>query len=200
MASAAPSLVSLAEGLVPPILAVGDFQLRPLRLGDELPWHAYLADPRVTEHTSIPAADLAAIRRSVERHMQEYSTATSCRWALADADGALVGTCGFSNWSLTHQHAELVYDLSPSHWGRGLMRQAVRAALDWAFLVAGFHRVHAFVMTTNQPSIAVLEHCGFAREGTLRHFRMARDRPRDFHVYARLHEGKGSSNAEGLLG
>src|ERR1051325_8030970 len=92
------SLASLAEGFVPPILAVGAFQLRPLRLGDEIPWHAYLADPRVTEHTSIPAADLAAVRRSVERQIQEYSTTTSCRWALADADGAPVGAGAFLNW------------------------------------------------------------------------------------------------------
>lgn len=172
----------------PPTLGLGDFQLRPLCLGDEVAWYAYLSDPRVTEHTSHPRVDLGGVRRSVERHIEEYSTGTSCRWAISTLDGRLIGTCGFSNWSLTHRHAELVYDLSPDCWRRGIMRRAVQAALDWAFLTAGFNRVHAFVMTTNAASIGLLERCGFVREGTLRQFRIARGRPCDFHVYARLAE------------
>lgn len=177
---------SLADGLIPPTFSLGEFSLRALRPGDEVAWHQYLADPRVTEHTSIPVVDLAGVRRSVERHLEEYSTGMSCRWALANANGTLVGTCGFSNWSLPHGQAELVYDLAPAYWGRGLMRHAVQAVVAWALLTVGFHRVHAFVMTTNAASIGLLERCGFTREGTLHHFRIARGEPRDFHVYARL--------------
>ena len=55
----------------------------------------------------------------------------------------------------------------------------------------GFNRVHAFVMTTNAPSIALLERAGFTREGTLRQFRIARDTPRDFHLYAFLKQDFG---------
>jgi len=46
--------------------------------------------------------------------------------------------------------------------------------------------VEAFVMTTNVPSIRLLEAVGFAREGTLHGYRVARGVPRDFHVYAVL--------------
>jgi ribosomal-protein-alanine N-acetyltransferase len=115
-----------------------------------------------------------------------YAHATSCRWALADANDRLIGTCGYSNWSLPHSHAELVYDLSPPFWGRGLMRTAARQVISWAFHTAGFNRVHAFVMTSNAPSIRLLEKLGFSHEGTLRQFRVARGIPRDFHVYALL--------------
>jgi len=173
-------------GEMPPVLPLGDFELRPLRLGDEHDWSGYLSDPRVQLHTSLPEMDLAAVRAAVERCVAGYASRTSCRWALAGRDGRLVGTCGFSNWSLPQAHAELVYDLDPSHWGQGLMRRSVEAALRWAYLTAGFHRIHAYVMTSNQRSIALLEHCRFAREGTLRHFRIARGEPRDFHVFARL--------------
>jgi RimJ/RimL family protein N-acetyltransferase len=41
-------------------------------------------------------------------------------------------------------------------------------------------------MTTNAPSIAILERTGFAREGRLRQFRIAGNTPRDFYVYALL--------------
>lgn len=170
----------------PPTLPVGEFELRPLRIGDEHEWLSYLADPRVREHTSIPRADLATIRQSVERHIAEYHTGDSCRWALARRDGSLVGTCGFSTWSLLHAHAELVYDLAPALWGQGLMSHAVETVIRWAFVTASFNRIHAFVMTTNQRSIALLDRCHFTREGTLHAFRVAHGRPRDFHVYARL--------------
>ena len=110
--------------------------------------------------------------------------ATSCRWALANASDSLIGTCGFSNWSLPNSHAELVYDLDRSFWGRGLMRAAASQVLSWAFHTAGFNRVHAFVMTSNAPSIRLLETLGFSHEGTLSQFRVARGIPRDFHVYA----------------
>jgi RimJ/RimL family protein N-acetyltransferase len=44
-------------------------------------------------------------------------------------------------------------------------------------LELGLNRVHAFVMTSNQRSIRLLDRCGFSREGTLRHYRIARGDP-----------------------
>lgn len=180
----APAIVE--EGALPPVLPVGRFALRPLRIGDEAALHAYFSDPRVTEHTSIPPMDLAATGEMVRGYVADYASARSRRWALADERDVLVGTCGFSNWSLPHSHAELVYDLAPTHWHKGLMGAAVEAALSWAFANAGFNRVHAFVMVTNQPSIPLLERLGFSREGTLAQYRVARGVPKDFHLYARL--------------
>jgi len=142
----------------------------------------------VTAHTSWGDVDLRAIKTLVDRCIAEYSTGTSCRWALADSRDALVGTCGFSQWSLPHGHAELVYDLSPEFWRLGLMSRAVDVVLDWAFRTAGFNRVHAFVMDTNEPSRSLLEKAGFMREGLLRQYRVAHGVPRDFFLYSRLRE------------
>ena len=171
---------------MPPSWPLGAFELRPMRYSDSAAWYAYLVDPRVVEHTSIPELTLASVEAMVARELDGYAAGTSCRWALADANDRLVGTCGFSNWSLPHSHAELVYDLAPAFWGGGLMRKAVHQVLAWALNNVGFNRVHAFVMTTNVPSIRVLEAAGFSREGTLRRFRVARGVARDFHVYSVL--------------
>ncbi len=171
---------------MPPTWSLGQFRLRPLRSSDAPAWHAYLSDPLVIEHTSFPLLSGAAVEAMVSHALDGYLHGASCRWALVDASDGLIGTCGFSNWSLPHSHAELVYDLSPSFWGRGLMRAAVQQVLSWAFHTAGFNRVHAFVMTSNAPSIRLLEKLGFSREGTLVQFRIARGIARDFHVYALL--------------
>jgi ribosomal-protein-alanine N-acetyltransferase len=179
-----PAIVE--EGVMPPTLPLGPFALRPLRVGDETQLYKYWSDPRVTEHTSIPTLDLEATREIVRRCIAGYASASSYRWAFVDDRDVLIGTCGFSNWCLPHSHAELVYDLAPSFWHKGLMRTAVAAVLSWAFATAGFNRVHAFVMVTNQPSIRLLEQFGFSREGTLAQYRIARGIPRDFHLYALL--------------
>ena len=170
----------------PPSWRLGACALRPMRHSDSAAWYAYLADPRVVEHTSFPELTLPLVEAMVARELEGYVAGTSCRWAVTDANDELIGTCGFSNWSSPHSHAELVYDLAPAFWGRGLMRVAVYQVLAWALNEAGFNRVHAFVMTTNVPSIRLLEAVGFTREGTLRGYRVARGVPRDFHVYAVL--------------
>jgi [ribosomal protein S5]-alanine N-acetyltransferase len=179
-------VTAVADVSRPPSWSLGELRLRPLNAHDAPAWLAYLSDSRVIEHTSFPELDLAGVEAMLARELEGYAAARSCRWALADAGDRLIGTCGFSSWSLPHAHAELVYDLAPAFWGRGLMRAAVQQVLSWAFDVARFNRVQAFVMTSNAPSIQLLESLDFAREGTLRQYRIARGIPRDFHLYARL--------------
>jgi len=146
-----------------------------------------LSEAPVTLHTSWKAVNLPSIEALVEQLIQEYPTQVSCRFAIAEAKGdQLLGTCGFSTVSHLHGTAELVYDLAPRYWGRGIMPQVVEAVLLWAFSELGLQRVQAVVMTTNQASIKVLERCGFAREGLLRNYRVAQGSPRDFYMYSRL--------------
>jgi [ribosomal protein S5]-alanine N-acetyltransferase len=64
------------------------------------------------------------------------------------------------------------------------MSSAVRAAVEWAFHFGGLSRVEAFVMMTNEPSIALLERTGFRRERALLSHRLARGVPRDFYLYS----------------
>jgi RimJ/RimL family protein N-acetyltransferase len=120
----------------------------------------------------------------VEQTIADYDELKSLRWALARAnDDELIGSCGYTRWSREQGSAELAYDLAPMYWGRGLMSAAVRAAVTWALGAGSLSRVEAFVMTTNEPSIAVMEHTGFKRERMLAGYRVARGVPRDFYGY-----------------
>jgi ribosomal-protein-alanine N-acetyltransferase len=144
-----------------------------------------LANPLVTEHTSWPPITREFVATLVEKVMGDYSDMQSLRWALARReDNMLVGSCGYTHWLDEQAKAELAYDLAPSHWGRGLMSSAVRAVVEWAFQSRSLRRVEAFAMTTNAASIAVLERTGFRREQMLAGYRLARDVPRDFYLYA----------------
>jgi ribosomal-protein-alanine N-acetyltransferase len=142
-------------------------------------------DRRVTEHTSWPPITSELIASVVDKTIADYDELKSLRWALArTSDDKLIGSCGYTRWSPEQGSVELAYDLAPMYWGVGLMSAAVRAAVAWALGTGSLSRVEAFVMTTNEPSIAVLERTGFRRESVLTGFRVARGVPRDFYGYS----------------
>jgi ribosomal-protein-alanine N-acetyltransferase len=170
----------------PPRLAVGERHvLRPFRSDDAAAWYAYLSDARVTEHTSWPSITPALITSMVAKTIADYASRESLRWALARADDdTLIGSCGYNRWAHEQGTAELAYDLAPPCWGFGLMSAAVRAAVAWALGAGSLSRVEAYVMTTNEPSIHILERTGFRREGLRVGHRVARGVPRDFYLYS----------------
>ena len=175
----------VASAFTPPHLAIGEHVLRPFRRSDAADWCAYLADPRVTEHTSWPPITSELITSLVDKTIADYDELKSLRWAVARTnDDKLIGSCGYSRWSSEQGSAELAYDLAPAYWGFGLMSAAVRAAVAWALDTGSLSRIDAFVMTTNAPSIAVLERTGFRRGSVLTGFRVARGVPRDFYSYS----------------
>src|SRR5260370_39988900 len=73
----------------PPILELGDVRLRSLRTNDAPALLAYLSDPRVIEHTSIPIATSESVAAAVARDMAAYREDSSFRLAVALSDDSL---------------------------------------------------------------------------------------------------------------
>ena len=85
-----------------------------------------------------------------------------------------------------HQCAEIGYAIDRAQWGNGYVSEAVRAVLDCAFQVLGFHRIAAICDIDNISSERVMQKCGMHFEGTLRGYRVKRGERRSFRLYARL--------------
>jgi ribosomal-protein-alanine N-acetyltransferase len=168
-------------------LELGAVRLRPLCPADAAPLFDHLRDPRVTVQTSFPEVTPALAEAMVARATARWAAREPGRWALARVDDdRLIGTCGFNDYSRDHRFAELAYDLAPEFWGRGLMSQAVAAAVRWAFDEDVVDRIQAFVRVDNARSVHVLARAGFTREGCLRAFRLCRGQRFDFFLYGRL--------------
>ncbi|TCP56134.1 RimJ/RimL family protein N-acetyltransferase [Tamaricihabitans halophyticus] len=58
--------------------------------------------------------------------------------------------------------------VGPEVFGRGYGTEATQLVLDYAFDVAGLHRVHLEVYDFNPRAQRVYENCGFTREGVQR--------------------------------
>lgn len=171
----------------PPTIDLNGVRLRPLRVADAAALYAYLRDPAVTELTSYPVVSVPMVEAMIERSLRRWGAGELSKWGLAlQHDDQLVGTCGFNAWSQVHRWAELAFDLAQAHWGKGLMRQAVAAVLQWGYRQDHVNRVHAFVRVDNKRSERLLERIGFVREGCLRNYRVCRGQPHDFYIYGLL--------------
>lgn len=75
----------------------------------------------------------------------------------------LIGHVGFH---LDHRGPVIGYWLAQPFWNRGLMSEAVRAAVDW-FFAAGEHEVlYSGVFHFNKASLAIQRKLGFTETGT----------------------------------
>jgi ribosomal-protein-alanine N-acetyltransferase len=114
---------------------------------------------------------------------------TSIAWWLfaPDAPDLALGQIHFSQIARrAFCNAMLGYAIDTAHEGRGLMREALQAALEDAFGPrVQLHRVQANVRPENTRSLALLERLGFEREGLAREYLFIDGAWRD-HVMAAL--------------
>ena len=165
---------------------VPGFELRPMQLGDAAAWASYACRPEMKAHTSSRLESAADVQAMIERILGAVPGLPT-RFVLRIAgDDAIVATVGFHTISIDNGTAEVSYDVAPTHWGQGIATAACRAATRWAFDVAGWHRVQASMLLTNDRSRRVVEKCGFQREGLVRNFRIAQGRPADYWLYSAI--------------
>lgn len=80
--------------------------------------------------------------------------------------GELVGAINVTN--IVHgsfRSGYLSYFAFAGHEGRGYMRAGLRAVVRHAFTQLGLHRLEANIQPGNLASLALVQSCGFSREG-----------------------------------
>lgn len=85
-------------------------------------------------------------------------------------DGKVIGEIELNRHpeDFENNRIELAYSIVFSHWNRGLMTEAARAAMDWAFRTFPINRIYAWSDPRNTGSWRVMEKLGMKYEGLLR--------------------------------
>ena len=160
--------------------------LRPIVEADLPVWYAYLSTPAVFEHTSWNLSSPSELLPYVWAP-EAFTESSLLRLAVAlRSTGELVGTVGFHTVSPQNRSAELAFDLSPTVQGQGIATHVAQLLVAWAHASVGLLRVQATVLESNTRSAAVLQRCGFIREGLLRSYRQVRGRPGNFYMYSHV--------------
>ncbi|MBO7748138.1 GNAT family N-acetyltransferase [Paenibacillus sp. MWE-103] len=80
-----------------------------------------------------------------------------------------MGTCGYHCWVREERsRAELGFDLAKPHWGKGLMREALKPVIAFGFERMGLDRIEATVDPKNKRSLALLNKLNFELAPALR--------------------------------
>ena len=124
----------------------------------------------VTQYLDIDAlVEPSEAQELAEFFVRSYREQFAIRWAITLAgERRLIGTCGYNGLDAGNRRAEIGYDLAPAFWRQGIMAEALRAILDYAFTVMDLHRVEAVTSPANTASQVLLARLGFQQEGCLR--------------------------------
>jgi ribosomal-protein-serine acetyltransferase len=101
-------------------------------------------------------------------------------------DGVLTGVIGLHWIHAAHRSTSLGYWLGAEFQARGLMTRSVNAVVEHCFVNLGLNRVSSAAATLNLRSNAVLQRCGFTREGVSRDAEWLYDHFVDHNLYALL--------------
>ena len=173
--------------MFPGVLEGEGLRLRMMTAADAPAFLAFLSKPEVMEPTSSEGWTLESLEQFARDNASGAAQGKWCRYAiLLGGEGAPVGGIGLHNMDLRNRRCEIGYDLSPAHWGKGVMTRAARPLLAWAFGEGGFHRVEATVMEGNERSARVLQRLGFIREALLRDYKFVRGEFRDYSMWSLL--------------
>jgi ribosomal-protein-alanine N-acetyltransferase len=90
---------------------------------------------------------------------------TDINWAVTEkGNNKCIGIMGFYRTQPEHHRTELGYMITPEHWGKGYVTEAVTVLLDFAFNSLQFHSIEAVIDSRHIASERVLQKVGFVKE------------------------------------
>jgi len=141
------------------------------------PWEPQWAPDELTQ---------SAFRHRLRRSHYEYDQGTGISFFVFETeDGRLAGGISLSN--IRHgvaQSASIGYWMGERYAGQGLMHEALRLVIPFAFDRLRLHRLEAACIPGNTRSMRLLEKAGFQREGLLRSYLRINGVWQDHHLYA----------------
>ena len=129
-------------------------------------------DPDVMRYYGVkPYDSLDKSKKHLDWLTKLHREEIGLRWiiTLKDED-TCIGDVGFYDWEKKHSRAEIGYILGKQYWGKGIMTEAIKAALDYGFNEMNLNRIQALIDPRNNASKRVAEKHGFHYEGTFRDY------------------------------
>ncbi|MFC9618796.1 GNAT family N-acetyltransferase [Streptomyces sp. NPDC056930] len=148
-------------------------RLRPLEIWHAEEFAAHL--DRAREHIrpwvgpGFVTVDLEGARATLRRYA-ERQAADGGRLFGIWLDGTLVGGVMFVEFDAGFGSCEIGCWLEPAAEGHGLVTEACRALLKWAFASRGMHRAEWNCRADNERSSAVARRLGMTLEGVRREY------------------------------
>ena len=150
------------------ILKTKRLTLRPFQESDATAmFENWARDPEVTKYlTWTPHKSVEETRARCAFCEEESKQPNVYHWAI-ELEGELIGDIeiGEIGWTET---GNVGYCMAKKYWGKGLMTEAFREVIRFAFEEVGLHRIEGMHAAVNIGSSRVMEKCGLKYEGLKR--------------------------------
>jgi ribosomal-protein-alanine N-acetyltransferase len=153
-----------------PVLTTNRLVLRQILPSDAAALFAIKGNPAVTARYGMePHHSLDFTLGWIERRLASFADGEGIAWAVTlRGEDALIGSVTLWNFDFESRCGELGYELHPAYEKHGIMTEAARAAVAYAFASLALHRVEASTFHTNTASRNLLLRLGFKYEGAQR--------------------------------
>ena len=151
-----------------PTLETNRLILRKILVGDCADVYEYSSRPETSRYLLWNAHENPKYTKKYLSYLQTaYRNEEFFDFGLVDKEsGKMIGTCGFTDFDMDNNSAEIGYVLNPDFWGKGLAREAIMRVMAFGFAELRLHRSTAKIMTGNSASKRVAEKCGMRHEST----------------------------------
>ncbi len=164
--------------------------LRPFVEGDFEAMHLLRSDEDVVRYLYEGTRTRDETRDLLTRKIEAHAWTQEGDWltvaVVERASGLTVGDMSLRWVSERDRTAEVGFIFDPRYQGRGFATEAARALVDWAFTVAGMHRVIGRTEARNTASARVLEKLGMRLEAHFVDNEWVKDEWQSEFVYAVL--------------
>ncbi|MGI2328387.1 GNAT family N-acetyltransferase [Planococcus sp. YIM B11945] len=176
------------EAIIFPVLETERLYLRTVVEEDARSMMVYLSDPEVMKYYGLdPFEHIEEALSEVVWYQSIFKDQTGMRWAITlKGQDEMIGSCGFLNHSSKNHRADIGYELAKSHWGKGLMHEALAAVIQYGFEQWQLQRIQALIEPPNSSSIKTVEKLGFMQEGLLRSYEFTGRKFDDLYMYSLL--------------
>jgi [ribosomal protein S5]-alanine N-acetyltransferase len=171
-----------------PIIETNRLMLRKVTTEDANDMFTYLSDKDVMKHMGLePFQTINDVYDEINWYQTIYLEGTGMRWGITLKDsGKIIGSCGFLNMKTKHHRAEVGFELSKDHWGKGIASESLKAIVKYGFQHLQLERIEALIEPDNLHSQKLVERQGFQREGLLRHYEFTCGKFDDLFMYSIL--------------
>lgn len=130
----------------------------------------WASDPIVTKYLSWPVhSDINVTNNIIDTWIKSYDSAETYQWAIeVKSSKKVVGTISLLSINNNVEKCEIGYCLSKFFWNKGIMTEAFKAVVEYAFDEIGFNRIEGRYHVGNEGSSKVMTKCGMQYEGCLR--------------------------------
>lgn len=135
-----------------------------------------------------PAKTISEAEEFIRQINNNIDKNESILWgiALLNDPSVIIGTICLWNFKTENFRGEIGYILHPEYWRKGIMKEAIKAVVDYGFNNLGLHSMEALLSSENVASSALLESNGFVKEGHLKESFYFNGQFSDTAIYSRL--------------